>query len=335
MISLGSSRSQRNSRKQLQRMKAFLAVLSLLLLSFLGYQGYEYIVGKREAIGKQYSTSTGNQNDEYLAESKYAESFEGVDNGDDILYALLLGVDQRNEETPRTDTIMIAQYDEKKKSVKMASIMRDTYVEIPGHGYNKINAAFAFGGPELLRQTISHNFGLDMEYYSIIDFQAFTRAVDTLVPEGLEITIEKDMYYKSAGGSVEIDLKEGTHLLKGEELLGYVRFRSDNQGDFGRVDRQQKVIHLLKEEMTSINGLMKAPRMIGTIQPYIDTNVTKQKVISIGKDFLLNPSEDMETIKIPTNDNVRNERKPYPVGLVLAHDEDKTKETLQQFFQYQ
>ncbi len=266
-------------------------------------------------------------------ESVYKEEFNGSDNGDGKMTVLLMGVDQRGAEIARTDTIMIAEYDPAAQDAKIASLMRDLYVEIPGHGYNKLNAAFALGGPELLRETIEMNLGIDTEYYSIVDFQGFTQIVDTLSPEGMEVDVEKNMQYRSGDGTTDIQLQKGTQTLDGKELLGYVRYRSDARGDFARVERQQKVLQLMKDELLTFQGVLKAPRLIGNIQPYIDTNLGGSKMIQVGKDLLLNPVESMDMISIPTTDNVWDERKPYPIGLVLNHDEKSTKQTLQQFFE--
>ncbi|KHE67472.1 transcriptional regulator [Halobacillus sp. BBL2006] len=331
MIDLSKSRRLRKQRRKKRRLKLTLGLFALAILITLGYSAFEYISGKQKALGSSNADAEENQTIE-VTKSKYKESFKGVDNNDHKVNVLLLGIDQRDTEVPRTDTIMIAQYDTKAETAKVASLMRDTYVNIPEHGYNKINAAFAIGGPELLRQTISENFGIDLEYYSIVDFEGFTQVVDTIAPKGLDVDVKKDMYYKSAGGGTHIDLQAGEQRLSGEELLGYVRFRSDSQGDYGRVERQQEVMNLLKEKMISFSGVLKAPRLIGTLQPYIDTNMGSGKILQLGKDYLLNPVDQVETLRIPTDDNVWNERKDYPIGLVLAHDEVKTRETLQDYF---
>ncbi|WP_431800170.1 LCP family protein [Halobacillus andaensis] len=325
---MSERRSLRTRRKRKRKKRFFIAIIFLMLITTLSYTGYEYMMGKQESQGRV----SGDDGSDYTLDeisSKYKDEFKGVDNNDGKTNVLLLGVDQRNDETPRSDTIMVAQYDEDGNKAKVASIMRDMYVDIPGHGYNKINAAFALGGPELMRQTIKENFGIDVEYYSIIDFDGFTHIVDTLAPDGVEVDIEKDMQYKAA--DTNIDLKEGTHDLNGEELLGYARYRSDSKGDFARVERQQEVIKLLKEEAVSINGVMKAPRLLGTLQPYIDTNVGSGKVLGLSKDMIFNPVNDIETFSLPTDDNVWNERVEYPIGLVLAHDEQQSAEAIQEF----
>ncbi|GGF15502.1 transcriptional regulator [Halobacillus andaensis] len=326
---MSEQRSLRTRRKRKRKKRFFIAIIFLMFITAISYTGYEYMMGKQESQGR-VSGDDGSDIKLDDISSKYKDEFKGVDNNDGKTNVLLLGVDQRSDETPRSDTIMIAQYDENGEKAKVASLMRDLYVNIPGHGYNKINAAFAIGGPELMRQTIKENFGIDVEYYSIIDFDGFTHIVDTLAPNGVEVDVEKDMQYKAS--DTNIDLKQGTHDLNGEELLGYARYRSDSKGDFARVERQQEVIKLLKDEAVSLNGVMKAPRLIGTLQPYIDTNVGSGKILDLGKDLLFNPVNDIETFSLPTDDNVRNERVDYPIGLVLAHDEEKSAQDIQEFF---
>jgi polyisoprenyl-teichoic acid--peptidoglycan teichoic acid transferase len=107
----------------------------------------------------------------------------------DQINILLLGIDSRGEEHSRTVTIMIAHYDAKNHQPKLVSIMRDSYVNIPGHGKQKINAAYAFGGPELLRKTIKENFDIDVNYYAIVDFKGFPKVVDPIAPNGIEVDI--------------------------------------------------------------------------------------------------------------------------------------------------
>ena len=95
---------------------------------------------------------------------------------------LLIGSDARPDEKGLSDTLMIAHYNQKTNRVKLASIMRDTYVEIPDYGKQKINAAFAFGGPELVRKTIKQNFDIDINYYAVVDFNGFSKIVDLSSP---------------------------------------------------------------------------------------------------------------------------------------------------------
>lgn len=290
----------------------------------MGYTIFEYQAGKKAAMEQ-----IGNETTE--EEQEFKEDFQGEDNKDNKIYVLLLGVDSRGEEISRTDTIMIGQYDPDNQTAKLASIMRDTYVEIPGYGNNKINASFAFGGPELLRKTIATNFGIETEYYAIVDFKGFTQIVDTISPDGVEVNVEKRMFYRDRNATTYIDLYPGVQKLDGEQLLDYARFRHDRESDFGRVRRQQEVISLLKDELISFNGVMKAPRLIGTLQPFIKTNMKSSKILTLGTDFLVNAPDEIESFRIPVEGSYWDKTYSH-AGAVLEIDKQKNIDALNEFF---
>ncbi len=238
---------------------------------------------------------------------------------------LLLGSDSRGEEHSRSDTLMIAHYNSNNNSIKLASIMRDTYVDIPGHGLQKINAAFAFGGPELVRQTIKNNFDIDVNYYAIADFKGFSKLVDIIAPDGIQVDIPYEMSY-----GIGTVLKPGSQILHGKDLLGYVRFRHDRLSDFGRVERQQEVMSKLKEQAISAHTIYNLPKIIGLATPYIDTNLDTQSILSLSKGLLLNSTDGLESLRIPIQDSYEND--VVNVGAVLKADLDTNKEALSAFF---
>ncbi|MGF3103159.1 LCP family protein [Rossellomorea sp. DUT-2] len=272
------SRLDRKSKKKKRGRKVIL-VLFLLIISLLGYAAFQFYSGYKMA------------GDDKLQEDY---KFNGVKDKNGKVNVLLLGVDSRGEEKSRTDTMMLAQIDPKTNETKLVSFMRDIYVEIPGYQNYKLNTAFYLGGPELLRKTIKHNFDIDIQYFMVVDFKGFEQSVDVLAPEGIEMDVEKAM-----SENIGVSLQPGVQNLNGKELLGYARFRADAEGDFGRVERQQKVINALKDEVLSIGGVTKLPKMAGSIQPYIQTNMSKLDQISIAKDILLSNSRDMDKLTIP------------------------------------
>nr|WP_238457277.1 LCP family protein [Litchfieldia salsa] len=251
--------------------------------------------------------------------------FHGERNLDKI-NVLLLGVDARPEENKsRTDSIMVAQYDPKEGTAKLISIMRDIYTEIPGYKNYKINTAFYLGGPELLRETLENNFDLDIEYYALIDFKGFEKMVDVLAPNGIEIDVEKKM-----SAYLDVSLEPGLQLLSGKELLEYARFRMDAEGDFGRVRRQQQIINAMKDELLSANGALKLPKMLGTVQPYVQTNLHGQDLLNLIKDIALQRPETVETLTIPVQNSYTDVRYEG-VGLALDIDFEQNKEAIQSF----
>lgn len=250
--------------------------------------------------------------------------FEGSEPQFGEINVLLIGSDTRGEERGLSDTIMIAHYNQNTHDVKLASIMRDTYVEVPGHGMQKINAAFAFDGPELLRQTLKQNFDIDLNYYAVVDFEGFAKITDIIAPDGIEVDIPHQM---SEG--IGMTLEPGKQILHGDELLGYVRFRKDADGDYGRVQRQQEVISKLKDELVSFHGIVKLPKLLGVADPYIDTNVGNKTILSIGKGLITGSEHPIETIRIPVDNSFQNAR--TDVGAVLDIDIEQNKQALQDF----
>ncbi|PFA62227.1 transcriptional regulator [Bacillus sp. AFS015802] len=303
------SRLDRKTKKKKRGRKVIL-VLLLLIFSLLGYAAFQFYSGYKMA------------GDDQMQEDY---KFNGVKDENGKVNILLLGVDSRGEEKSRTDTMMLAQIDPKTNETKLVSFMRDIYVEIPGYQNYKLNTAFYLGGPELLRKTIKQNFDLDIQYYMIVDFKGFEQSVDILAPEGIEMDVEKAM-----SENIGVSLEPGVQNLNGKELLGYARFRHDENGDFGRVERQQKVITALKDEVLSIGGVTKLPKMAGSIQPYIQTNMSKLDQISIAKDVLLSNSSDMDKLTLPVNGSYTN-GSYSGVGSVLEIDFEENIQALKDF----
>ncbi len=256
-----------------------------------------------------------------------AHAFQGEDHKLDEVNVLLLGSDSRGEEQARTDTIMVAHYNLKTHQVKVISLMRDMYVNVAGYNQQKLNAAFAYGGPELLRETIKENLGIDLHYYAMIDFQGFEKAVDLLVPNGIEV----DIPYEMSDG-IGMTLEKGKQQLHGNELLGYVRFRQDRLSDFGRIQRQQEVISKLMEEAVGLHSVVKLPELLDVLHTYIDTNIDTSTLLAIGKDLLTNKSGAIETLRIPEDGSFENKRYEEH-GEVLETDLPQNKEAIKRFLE--
>jgi polyisoprenyl-teichoic acid--peptidoglycan teichoic acid transferase len=311
---MNNNRQNRSSKKKKKkkRLVRLLSLFFILLIGLAAYSFYQYNEGLK-AAGEGFG---GNA----------AEDFNGAEI-DKLgkINVLLLGVDSRGEEKSRTDTIMIAQYDTKKNTAKLVSVMRDIYVDIPDYESYKVNTAYFLGGPELLRQTLQENFGVDIHYYALVDFKGFQEVVNTLSPDGIEINVEKSM-----SKNIGVSLEPGLQKLDGAELLGYARYRHDAQGDFGRVERQQEVMNVLKDEFVSLNGVTKLPKLVGTVQPYIETNIGGGEILGLLKDFIVNTPEDIETLTIPIEGSYTNESYSH-AGSVLEIDMEENKQAIDEF----
>ena len=305
-------RSERRKKKN-KGLRNFLIVTALILSVGIVYAVTQYYSGL--SLAKE-----GMENED----ETLFEEFEGADPQFGEINVLLLGSDSRGDEDARADTLMIAHYNQTSHQMKLVSIMRDTYVDIPDHGYHKINAAFSIGGPELVRKTIKENFDVDIHSYAIVDFTGFPKIVDVIAPDGIEV----DIPYAMSHG-IGMTLQPGKQVLNGEQLLGYVRFRHDIQSDYGRVERQQEALSKLKEQAVSIHSIMNLPKLLGVVEPYINTNVDSRTILTIGKGLLIGKSEKIETLRIPVEKSF--EEKRVAAGEVLSIDFEKNKQALQQF----
>lgn len=227
--------------------------------------------------------------------------FNGSTKNDGKATVLILGADREDGGVSRTDSIMVAQYDYIHKDMKVISVMRDIYADIPGYNSYKINSAFSLGGPELLRKTLKENLGITPEYYAILDFKGFEAMIDELAPNGIPIDVEKDMSEK-----IGVSLKKGKHRLNGKELLGYARFRNDEEGDFGRVRRQQQVISALKQELVNPTSIFKAPKLAGIMRGYVSTDMPDSTIYQTGLNFVVRGDKDIKTLSVPVKGSYEN-----------------------------
>ncbi|MCM3023136.1 LCP family protein [Heyndrickxia ginsengihumi] len=303
---------KKKKRRKLRYKRIFLLLFLIIILGGAGYAGAQYYQGLHSA-----KTSEALNTDNI--------KFNGTKDANGRINILLLGIDTRGEKQSRTDTMMIAQIDPKTHKVKLVSLMRDMYVEIPGYDNYKLNTAYFLGGPELLRQTIKHNFDIDIQYYALVDFKSFVKVVDTLAPEGIKINVEHEM-----SKNIGMTLHPGLQTMHGKQLLAYARFRKDAEGDFGRVRRQQTVLKALEKEAISVNGFAKAPKLLGTIQPYIATNMSKMDILGLVKDVLMGGTPDVKTLTVPVAGSYSNATYPGK-GAVLDVDTEKNTEAIKSF----
>ncbi|MGE6376343.1 LCP family protein [Peribacillus muralis] len=253
-------------------------------------------------------------------------------NNGDAKTFLLIGVDSRGEKKSRADAIMIARYFPERGKLKLASIMRDSFVKIPGDHpqYNKINASYYYGGKELLKKTIDEAFGVKIDHVAVIDFQGFVKMVDLLAPEGVVVDVDQKII-----DDMSIQVSTGKNVLHGEELLKYVRFRHDDESDFGRVDRQQGVLLQLKngfiDQISSLEGVVALPSIIEQGLSYLDTDIGLKTILEMGPKAVFQAPDTVETLRIPVEGSFKDAEYPE-IGAVLEMDETKNKRALQAFF---
>ncbi|RUS46566.1 LCP family protein [Cohnella sp. AR92] len=204
--------------------------------------------------------------------------------GTERVNILLMGGDERGlrkGEVARSDSMMVASFDPVTKKAHLFSILRDTYVDIPGYKDNRINTAITLGGPNLAMKTVGNLLGLDIQYYVYVDFQGFIKLVDAI--GGVDFYVEKDMHYTDAadGHVYDIDLKKGQQHLDGDHALQYVRFRHDAMSDFTRTERQRAFLGAVADKLKSGWNLVKLPDILGDVSPYIETNLSGTDMLKL------------------------------------------------------
>lgn len=213
---------------------------------------------------------------------------------------LLIGQDAREGESQsqaRSDSMILCTYNKNTKQLTMTSFLRDLYVPIPGHGSNRINAAYAYGGADLLKKTIDENFNIAIDGYMEVDFSHFSDIIDSM--GGVEIQLRQDeaeVINQQTGSS----LNEGTHVLDGFQALTYSRIRSlDLDGDFSRTSRQRKVINALADSLRGSSIKELAP-VISKILPMITTDLSRGQLLLYAVDILPHLSQmDIRSQSIP------------------------------------
>ncbi len=255
-------------------------------------------------------------------ESKFNQIYEDSEHKDKTVYEppkwegkervniLLLGGDTRGlaeDETPRSDSMMVVSLDPVTEKAHLFSILRDTYTHIPDHYNTRINAALALGGPRLAMKTVGEFLEMPIQYYVYVDFQGFVALIDAI--GGIEYEVEKDMHYTSRadGPEYDINLKKGLQVLDGKMALQYVRFRYDARGDYARTERQRKFLTVLSEELKSTSSLIKLPSTLREITPYIETNIPINTMLKLGTLAFDAKSSGIQSEQIPPTHLLREE----------------------------
>jgi LCP family protein required for cell wall assembly len=192
--------------------------------------------------------------------------------------ALALG---RNITGARSDTIMLLHLPANGTRPTLISIPRDSYVNIPGHGYSKINAAYAYGGPKLLIQTVQNATGLKVDHYMGIGFSGLVGVVNDV--GGVSMCLHKPMVDPKAG----LNLKAGCQTLSGKEALAFVRTRAFSTGDLQRIQDQRTLLRALLSKMTSagtlINPFSAIPAANGVTSALtVDSGTQLYQLLSVG-----------------------------------------------------
>ena len=188
--------------------------------------------------------------------------------------------------TGNTDTMILARFDPATAQVRAVSIPRDTRVPIPGHGTFKINAANPYGGPTLAARVVADFLGVQVDRYVLLNTRAVVQIVDAL--DGIDVFVPKRMYYNDWAGNLHINLQKGWNKLDGKHAHDFLRFRHDELGDIGRVQRQQAFMQAVLKKYLTPGNIIKTPQLVTLAKENLETNLTNEellKLVTLGKDL--------------------------------------------------
>jgi LCP family protein required for cell wall assembly len=198
----------------------------------------------------------------------------------------------------RSDTMLLLRLDPSDHSVQMLSIPRDTRVDFPGMSIPKINQANADGGATLAAQVVNHTLNnVPIDRYVRVTTGAFRELVDLV--GGVDVFVPEPMSYHDNTQNLHIDLAPGWQILNGEKAEQFARFRNQNNGDIGRVQRQQALLKSLRARLQTPAMVTRLPKLIRVLSKYIDTNLSLEETLALGTFGLTLQQDNFKMVLLP------------------------------------
>lgn len=238
--------------------------------------------------------------------------FEEMEGTEDVFRILLIGVDSKENNTRgRSDVMILFDINPDNKKIVMTSLLRDIYVDIPSHGSNRLNAAYAIGGAKLLTQTISKSFGIEVDKYVIINYWMVRDVVDALGGVDVDVTKkeleqiivnlnEQNRILNNPYGTDHLpETSVGKIHLNGNQALAYARIRNVDS-DFGRTGRQREIISAGIEKVKKL-GIFEINNMLNQFLPRVTTNLTEKDVLSLLVMAVKRKNYSIDSMSIPVS----------------------------------
>lgn len=314
-----------DTQKPKKKNKLKIIVLTLFFLLLIGI-----------GLGATYIYSTLNkmdikkiaQDDESLGIDKENEDIFQ----DGILNVALFGVDSRDHNnTGRSDAIIIATVDTKHDKLKLTSLMRDSYVDVDGHGMTKLNHAYSYGGPTLALKTINENFGLNIKDYVTVNFDSLAEIINHLGGVTIDVKPYEVADINNAcdsNGNKFPPVHAGNQVLNGEQAVAYARIRYEGNGDYERTERQRNILDALVNKLSSLKP-SEYPDIVNKLLPYVETNLTPSKIIKVATSVAKTGIPPLENMRFPLDGYCKGEMMDGTWYLIF--DQAKTKEQIQNY----
>lgn len=300
-----------------------IVILSIFFLFFIVFIGFTITINKY--LGKinkidinkndlsiekniSHEDTTTLQNNE---PSTLQNSESTVLQNNDIQNIALFGIDETEGTVGRSDCIMILTIDNKHKKLKLSSIIRDSYVVIPTkEKKDKINHAYAFGGPELALKTLNENFNLNLDQFVTVNFSSLPKIIDSIGGIKLDITNDETKYINNyideinkLNGTISPNITtSGIQKVDGTQALAYCRIRYTDGGDFERSQRHRTVINQLIEKCKTIS-VTQYPSILDKALPLVHTNLETSEILSLAVNINLLKNKPIVQDRFPTNED--------------------------------
>lgn len=269
--------------KKKNKLKVVIISIIAVLVIVLG-GGYLYINSK---LGKVQKVDINKDNlsiDQNIEKDKAKNEIKNI---------ALFGIDQPKGKRGRSDAIMFLTIDEKHNVLKLTSIMRDSYVNIPGHGKDKITHAYAFGGPELAMKTLNENFKINVKDFMTVNFTSLPKIIDKIGGVKINVIPEEIKHIRGVTHA-------GLQNLNGDQALSYSRIRHASGGDYKRTERQRTVLEAVFKKLKD-TPKSEYPSLINEFLPYVETNMSTLDMLDLAKDSSSLLKGKLETARFPLN----------------------------------
>ncbi|MBU3180996.1 LCP family protein [Clostridium psychrophilum] len=283
---------------KMKRWKKILISIVVICVVIVG-AGFGYAFYQ---LSKMSTTKISKTNSDLGISSTATES-------NDITNIALFGVDRRHKtDASRSDSMIVLSIDQKHKKIKMSSLMRDIYVPIDGHGSTKMNAAYAYGGPQLAIKTINENFNLNIKDYVTVDFFDLQKLIDAI--GGVPINVESDevalinKYMSETAGlekqSITKVTGSGVQNLSGMQAVAYSRIRYTTGDDFKRTERQRTVLTGMFTKVQSL-GASQFPSVVSKLLPLTETSMSSINLMKLGTKVMGSNITTMDQTRFPVD----------------------------------
>lgn len=334
---------KKKRNKFLRSMLLICLVLFFILIGLLvSRPGRSFVYG---LIADYVSKTVNNSGIDLDGDGLVDMTFEGLTHTanpnarkeDYVTNILLMGIESINGGS-RTDSMMIASINTKDNSIKLTSLLRDMYVEIPGYKGNKLNAAYAKGGAQMLVDAIEYNFDIYIDAYASVGFESLEKIVDLLGGVEIELGKKEAAYLRKTNyisNPKYRTVQEGVQRLNGNQVVGYCRVRKVEtlggaNSDYGRTLRQRRVLKSIFEEYKSKN-VFQLVSIMNQCLKYVNTNMTSTQIQKAIEDIAENGIMTLDSERIPVNGSFSEEKNYKGAGWVLVPNLEKNIQELHEF----